>query len=139
MYVHNDKLDWFEHAQDEWTTAVFPAGFALNDPVCAYFQRTIVADKINTYQLGLIDSVTKTSEEYRITFSFEYCSLECLVAIDLRSLTVTMRNPCHPRPFKVFIGKLDWFEYAANEMFTLVVLSGVSDGSGGYHIATIRC
>lgn len=36
MYVFNGKLNWFEAASNECFTLVFPAGFALNDPVSAH-------------------------------------------------------------------------------------------------------
>ncbi|KAL1689438.1 hypothetical protein GGG16DRAFT_126442 [Schizophyllum commune] len=159
MYVYNGKLDWYDYAKNECITLVFPAGFALKDPVCAYWQWTADAkgvEKSNTYQLGAISSVTKTADEYRVAFSFEYYSFEVVVAPDLKSVTATMRNPagdtssaltlqaqlsdaCRVPTTEVFIGKLNWFSYAVNEMVTLVVPGGIADGAvvGLYYQWTI--
>ena len=40
MLIYNGKLNWYDYAIDETITIVFPAGLALNDPVCAYWQWT---------------------------------------------------------------------------------------------------
>jgi hypothetical protein len=44
MHVYIGKLNWFEYAQNECITVVFPAGFVLKGPVCAYWQWTVDAE-----------------------------------------------------------------------------------------------
>ena len=43
MFIYNGKFNWLDYASDETITVVFPAGFALNDPVSAYWQWTVDA------------------------------------------------------------------------------------------------
>ncbi len=38
MFIYNGKLNWLNYASNETIIIVFPAGFALNDPVSAYWQ-----------------------------------------------------------------------------------------------------
>ncbi len=38
MFIYNGKFNWFNYASNETITIVFPAGFALNDPVSGYWQ-----------------------------------------------------------------------------------------------------
>ena len=62
MYVYNGKLDWYDYAKNECITLVFPAGFALKDPVCAYWQWTADAkgvEKSNTYQVSCSNTLAE--------------------------------------------------------------------------------
>ena len=43
MFIYNGKFNWLEYASNETITVVFPTGFALNDPVSAYWQWTVDA------------------------------------------------------------------------------------------------
>ncbi|EIW52721.1 uncharacterized protein TRAVEDRAFT_135035 [Trametes versicolor FP-101664 SS1] len=151
MYVYNGKLDWLDYAKDECITIVFPAGFALKDPVCAYWQWTTDAEgneKRNTCQLGSITTVTKTADQYKITIFFDHSgySFDSVVAADFKSVTITMRNQsgdtssaitlqeqlsdaCRVPSTEVFTGKLNWFNYAVNDMITFVVPRGVAVGA----------
>jgi len=161
MYTYTGKLNWFEYASNECVTIVFPAGFALNDPVCAYWQWTMDAsgqEKSNTSQKGIINSVTKTSSEYHILFAFEYYSFDGIVAHDFSSLKVTMTNPqgeldasgavnlelrysdaVRVPSTVVYTGKLDWLEHAKGEMITLVIPAQVANNApvGLYHQWTV--
>ncbi|ROW13089.1 hypothetical protein VPNG_05919 [Cytospora leucostoma] len=147
MYVYVGKLNWYDYAKDECITVVFPAGFAVNDPVCAYWQWTVDAsgnEKINTVHLGLITSVTKTAREYRVRFPFDYYAFEGVVATGLEALSLTMSKPSGEKsnvslslkygdPVRVpttsvLTGKLHWFEYSENEMATLVIPGEVASG-----------
>ncbi|OJT09710.1 hypothetical protein TRAPUB_13815 [Trametes pubescens] len=67
MYVYNGKLDYSDYAKDECFTIVFPAGFALEDP------------------LGSITAVTKTEDEYKVTIPFDWYSFDGVIAADFRS------------------------------------------------------
>ena len=62
MYVYNGKLDWYDYAKNECITLVFPADFALKDPVCAYWQWTADAkgvEKSNTYQVSCSNTLAE--------------------------------------------------------------------------------
>ncbi|KAI0770495.1 hypothetical protein C8Q74DRAFT_1369652 [Fomes fomentarius] len=77
-------------------TLVFPAGFALKDPLCAYWQWTVDGsgkEKSNTRQLDVISTVTKTAEQYKISISFHYYAFDAVIPDDFKSVMVTMRNP----------------------------------------------
>ncbi|KAI5889809.1 uncharacterized protein SCHCODRAFT_02635681 [Schizophyllum commune H4-8] len=149
MYVYNGKLNWYEYAVDECFTVVFPAGFALKDPVCAYWQWTQNAAgdiKQNQQQFATIDSVTRTADEYAISFSFGYYSFAGTVAADLQLVTLRMRNPtgetsapatlqvqladeCRVPSATVYTTKLTYSSYAIDEMATLVMPRGLADGA----------
>ncbi|KAJ8122242.1 hypothetical protein ONZ43_g1515 [Nemania bipapillata] len=140
MYLYVGKLNWSPYADNECITMVFPAGFALKDPVCAYWQWTIdgagVRNK-NCTQEGLITSVSNTTKEYRVRIPFYSYAFEGTVSTDFSSLSLEMMNsagdkssvnlslnysngvrvPCA----SVFTGKLNWFESLKNEMATLTI------------------
>ncbi|KAI0677669.1 hypothetical protein C8Q78DRAFT_1066139 [Trametes maxima] len=149
MYVYNGKLGYYNYAKDECITVVFPAGFGLEDPVCAYWQWTEDAKgnrKANECQLGVINSVTKTARGYQFVFAFDYYFFEGGVSADLKTVLVTMREPrtyssspqitlqlqlsdvCCVPSTEVFTGKLNFLDYAVDEMITLVIPNGIANG-----------
>ncbi|EFX05793.1 tyrosinase [Grosmannia clavigera kw1407] len=150
MFLYVGKLNWnqdtHQKAEDECITLVFPVGFALNDPVSAYWQWTVDAfgvEKRNTFQLGKITSGTKTINQY-VHVPFEYFSFDAIVSADMKNLSLTMSNPAGaqqmvslslqyrdavPSPETlIFIGKLNWYHYSVNEMVTLVIPGNVANG-----------
>lgn len=146
MHIYVGKLTWGQFAVNECITIVFPAGFALKDPVCAYWQWTVTASGDRNHNAALksfISSVTKTNSEYRVRFDFGYYAFEGTVSTDFQSLSLTMLNPAgdraavslllqHGDPVRVpstsvFTGKLNWFEFSQNEMVTLVIPGDVAD------------
>nr|VWP02013.1 Glucose transporter rco-3 [Ganoderma boninense] len=161
MFIYNGKFDWLKYASNETFTIIFPAGFALNDPVSAYWQWTVDAQghkKADVSSSGVIQSTTTavTGDYRRIHFSFGYYSFEATVTTDYKTLTLTMRNPggsvskpfaltaMHINPTNipstvVYTGRLEWFSYAKEEMTTLVVPYGVAEGLffGLYHQWTV--
>ena len=38
MFIYNGKFNWGDQAVNETITVVFPASFAVNDPVSVFFQ-----------------------------------------------------------------------------------------------------
>ena len=45
MFIYNGKFNWLQpEATNETITIIFPAGFALNDPVSAYWQWSVDAE-----------------------------------------------------------------------------------------------
>ncbi|KAI0647978.1 hypothetical protein C8Q79DRAFT_542574 [Trametes meyenii] len=150
MYIFNGKFNWSEYAKNENITIVVPASFSLNDPICAYWQWTDDGEghkKANKSQAGVISSVADSVGVYRVGFTFEsYYHFDATFSDDFSSLTLTMSSPEGnlSDPFtlplqygdssgipstSVYIGKLNWLTYAHDEMVTLVVPSGVSDGA----------
>ncbi|PIL37640.1 hypothetical protein GSI_01334 [Ganoderma sinense ZZ0214-1] len=160
MFIYNGKFNWFQGAQNETITLVFPAGFALNDPVSAYWQWTndaIVNKKASVSSSGVINSHTVTADGYdRIHFSFGYYTFDVTLTADFKTLTMTIRsqattsgpfdlavthiNPANIRSTTVYTGSLEWFSYAKGEMTTLVVPYGVTEGAffGLYHQWTVN-
>ncbi|KAF8186599.1 hypothetical protein K438DRAFT_1835903 [Mycena galopus ATCC 62051] len=147
MYVYVGKLNWFECAQNECITVVFPAGFALMDPVCAYWQWTVDATgnaKSNCTQEAFITSVTNTADQYHLRFPFSYYAFEGSVSADFSSLFLRMSNPqgewqdvslsllrgdaARRARASAFTGKLHWFQHSLNEMVTLVIPGEVANG-----------
>lgn len=147
MYIYVGKLTWLSYAINDCITIVFPAGFALKDPVCAYWQWTVTANGIEKHNVALetfISSVTKTNSEYRLRFDFGHYAFEGTVSTGFKSLSLTMLNPSgntatvplllqHGDPVRVpstsvFTGKLNWFQYSQDEMVTLVIPGDVADG-----------
>jgi hypothetical protein len=116
MHVYTGKLNWFEYAQNECITVVFPAGFALKGPVCAYWQWTVDAEgnvKSNCtqvqyllawcgtiavihpsyFQEGSITIITNTTNQYYVHFAFSYYAFEGSISADFKSLSLKMLNP----------------------------------------------
>ncbi|KAI1791068.1 hypothetical protein LXA43DRAFT_451172 [Ganoderma leucocontextum] len=161
MFIYNGKFNWFNYASNETITIVFPAGFALNDPVSAYWQWTVDGKgnkKPSVANSGVVQSITKASDgSSRFLFSFGYYSFSATVTADFKTLTVEMRNPKGDAsgPFDlgvthinvtnipstvVYTGRLEWYSYAKDEMTTLVVPYGVAEGNffGLYHQWTVN-
>lgn len=147
MYIYVGKLNWLYYAYNECITIVFPAGFALKDPVCAYWQWTVSGsgeEKANNSQEAFIDSVTNTNSDYRVRFSFAYYTFEGTISADLNSLSLTMSDPLdHTGPVSlslqfgnsgrvpstsVFTGKLDYLSYSKNEMLTFIIPGEMAKG-----------
>lgn len=160
MFIYNGKFNWLNYASNETITVVFPAGFALNDPVSAYWQWSadaLVNKKASVASSGVVNSVTTTADGYsRIHFSFGYYTFDATVTADNKTLSVTMRNPkgdtsgpfdlaaMHINPTSipstvVYTGALEWYSYAKGELTTLVVPYGVAEGAffGLYHQWTV--
>nr|VWO96343.1 Glyoxaloxidase 1 [Ganoderma boninense] len=161
MFIYNGKFNWLDYASDETITVVFPSGFALNDPVSAYWQWSVdaqghkMADVSNS---GVIQSVTTAAggEYRRIHFSFGYYTFDAELTADHNTLFLTMRNasgnvagpidlaamhinPANVPSTTVYTGRLEWYSYAKGEMTTLVVPYGVTNGAffGLYHQWTV--
>lgn len=159
MFIYNGKFKWLQYADNENITVIVPASFALNDPICAYWQWTVDAngnEKANVTKSGTINTVTNT-DIYQVSFTLDsYYSFDAIVASDFSTLTATMRNPQGDRSDPITLtrqygdaarvpstavctGKLNWLEYAKNEMITLVIPAGVSNDApvGLYHQWTV--
>ncbi|KAM5542483.1 hypothetical protein V8D89_003942 [Ganoderma adspersum] len=146
MYVYNGKLDYDWYAKNECFTLVFPAGFALHDPVCVHWQWSIDVDgrdKVNMSRLGLVTMVSKTIDEYNLTAIIDYYTLEITLSPNRRSVTLVMASPskawsspatlalCYADNIQfpttvTYTGKLDYPKYATNEMITLILPAGTS-------------
>ncbi|KAL7276572.1 hypothetical protein RUND412_000414 [Rhizina undulata] len=148
MYIYYGKFDWFGYAKNELITIVFPGAFALNDPVCVYWQWTVdyeKKEKTNCVKQGVINSVSKVGNEYNIGFLQDgYYKFEARVGNDGNVLEVTMTRDKGDKDnrttFKVdldysdkskiptaliYTGKLNWHDYAKDEMITLVAPAGL--------------
>jgi hypothetical protein len=97
-------------------------------------------------QASTISDHKVEGDEVQVGFSFGNLSFDAIVASDFSTLKVTVRNqdgqtsdPAtltrqysdtnHTLSTIVLTGKLNWFQYAANEMITLVIPAGVSSGA----------
>ncbi|PIL37679.1 hypothetical protein GSI_01373 [Ganoderma sinense ZZ0214-1] len=152
MHIYNGKFSC-EFASNEAITVVFPAGFELHDPVSAYWQWTNDSKlglKAGVANSGHIHSITKTSNGYyRIHFSFGHysfdgtmagdCQTLCLIMVypsetglvesDPFTLTAMHTNTSNVRSGIVYTGNLEWAPNAAEEMVTIVVPYGVTEGA----------
>ncbi|KAI5897133.1 uncharacterized protein SCHCODRAFT_01124701 [Schizophyllum commune H4-8] len=143
MLVYNGKINWQQRADNECLTVVFPAGLALKDPVCAYWQWSDTA-KTNVHQYGTINVVRKIGTEYKITFALTDFLFDAEFTPDYKNMTLKMYTatdttttststllrwtslPNLVPSTKVYTGKLNWGDFATNEMMTLVVPNGIS-------------
>ncbi|KAL3953846.1 hypothetical protein ACCO45_011802 [Purpureocillium lilacinum] len=152
MYIYVGKLNWPYYAENELITVVFPAGFSLLDPVSAYWQWTVDAsgnEKQNNVLHGRIKTVTKAGGGagygFKVQFEGDYYAFDCTTdADDPKSLRVTVSSPDQSHAISslalkssdgsrvlttsVFTGKLNYFQYAVNEMVTLILPAGIEDG-----------
>lgn len=146
MYIYVGKLNWFGYAENECITIVFPAGFALKDPVCTRWQWTVDSNdnkKSNNTEGAFISSVTKTNSEYRLRIQFNYYAFEGTVSNNFKSLSLTMSNPqgetasfslllqlgdaVRVPSVSVFTGKINWYQHIENEMVTLIIVGDVDE------------
>lgn len=97
-------------------------------------------------QSGIIKSIADNTQEYRISFSLGYFSFDVVVGSDCETQWVTMKNPQGDQSgmnrlakqyedavripsVTVYTGKLNWFQSASNEMITLVMPTGITNGA----------
>ena len=162
MYIFNGKLNWFASASNECFTLVFPAGFALNDPVSAFWQWSVdpccgkenvnsslvmvlqhsfscsvLTDPLLVKQCGIITGVCKTGGLCRLTVPLDLYTFEVTIAADGRSATLSNQqdtpttlalcySDCIREPTAaIYTGKLNYGQYAKDEMITLVVPAGI--------------
>lgn len=150
MYIYNGKMNWFNYAVNENFTIVMPSGFAVNAPICTFWQWTVDAkgkEKANTVTTGHINSAYHLGGEHKIGFFLDqYYTFEAQILDNGNKLVVTMSNNkgiasapmTLTRSFandslssaaQIYAGKLDWFQYAVNEMITVVLPSGIYSGA----------
>jgi hypothetical protein len=115
MFIYSGKINYQSYAQNECATVVFPAGFALNDPVSAHWQWSTEPDtstaKTNalmvifivfptpdecsscvSIQSGIITSVCQPSgSSLTVKISFAAYTFDCVIEPDLR-LTIKMAS-----------------------------------------------
>ncbi|KAI3616770.1 hypothetical protein WG66_004144 [Moniliophthora roreri] len=142
MYIYNSKLNWFQYAVNEDITIVFPAGFALNDPVSAYWQWSVDASGVekansahSTLSLRLPINIKLTSHSATTASKSSSRTLTATMLNTKRDrsdpITLTQRyaDPARVPSTVVYTGKLEWSKYAKNEMVTLIIPAGVSNGA----------
>jgi RES domain-containing protein len=148
MYAYFGKLDWFKYAVNEAFTIVFPGDFIVGAPVYGYWQWT-KDDKgeCNADRTGqsIITSVKAGAKGLIVGFDFSnYYHYEAEIANDAGSIEVTMSNPkgdtSNPMKLEqsyrsnfrenmtIYTGKMSWFDYAKDEMVTIIVPNGFGHG-----------
>lgn len=153
MFIFTGKLTWSVYALNESITFVVPGELAAGQPIWSFWQWTVNAsgvEKANYVQFGKIDSVgAPASDGSRpIAFSLPYYSFDGSVGTNNATLDVVLRDPqnshnsSQPMSLPLFysdaskdqtalayVGKLNWYSYAQNEMATLVLPHGFGVGA----------
>jgi len=148
MYIYQGKLDHYYadmwYAKNETITLVVPRGFYKDEDVCAYWQWSIDGNGVpkshNCIQ-GRIDGLVETEQGYEIKmFSEHFYTFVGTVFADGKTMKLTMQHlqkneksspilmeQCyHPSDDEkkhcyVYTGTLNFFDYAVNELITVVV------------------
>jgi hypothetical protein len=152
MYVFRGKFTWGSFAVNDALTIIFPGAFGHGEPVYAYWQWTKIttgATRVNVCAEGTINSVTTVKDEYMFGFFYERIhKFDAVLAADAKQITVTMSNRSNQRSSPttlqlsysepsilplaakclVYTGKLNWLNYAADDMITVVVPNSLDWG-----------
>lgn len=148
MYVYRGKLNWDGYAVNEALTIILPSNIDLGELVCVYWQWTTDdagAQKKNESVVATINRVTRTDDEKSIRFfqDRDY-RFDAVLGPDMETLDVTMSNNVGDNSstilqlgysdntsipmYHVYVGKLNWYWYAVDEMITVAVLSTFDKG-----------
>ncbi|KAF1995007.1 hypothetical protein P154DRAFT_526649 [Amniculicola lignicola CBS 123094] len=156
MFVFRGKMNWFSYAKDEIFIIVLPCGIArLEDPIHLYWQWTSLDNgdtKVNVCSRSFIGSFTDTAIDDQDHFSCvhdDYYTFNVTSKDSYGQLVVTMCNPEgdssemvlnraysqednaispleKPR-LRIYVGKLNWYEYAVNELFIIMLPTGLCE------------
>lgn len=148
MYVYLGKLDWKPYGQDETFVITLPNGPArAGDPAYLFFQWTKDArgvEKANWFINLIVDKVSKTAsgDDVFTLKNSHYYSWEITAQKVYGELKVTMSNPNKEKStmtlkrvwksetevpkgsLRIWTGKINWPNYATNEMATFIVPEG---------------
>ncbi|CAG8487775.1 374_t:CDS:1 [Gigaspora rosea] len=138
-------MNWYEYAQNEEFTVTFLYGASPNDPINLYWQWTKDAAgeiKGNVLYQTTITSVTQTGIPGEVKFN---CTDNNYYKFDITSkqyggqLSIFMRNTAgdtssemilqkyYPSQPQIYVGKLNWYDFAVNELFVVVFPSGIGE------------
>jgi len=145
MSIYRGKMNWYEYADNEEFTVILPCGERLNDPINLYWQWTKNSSgepKVNVLSQTTITTVTQTGIPGEVKFS---CVCNNYYTFDITSkqygaqLSILMRNPkgdtssemilqkFYPSQPRTYAGKLNWYDYAVNELFIVVLPAGLGE------------
>ncbi|KAK1728326.1 uncharacterized protein BDZ83DRAFT_648886 [Colletotrichum acutatum] len=148
MYVYLGKLDWKPYGQDETFVITLPNGPArAGDPAYLFSQWTKDArgaQKANWFLNLVVDKVSKTAsgDDVFTLKNSHYYSWEITTQKVYGELKVTMSNPNKEKStmtfnriwksesqtpsgsLRIWTGKINWPNYATNEMATFIVPEG---------------
>ena len=150
MYVYRGKFSWFNYASNEGISFIFPHGVGLNEPAFAVWEWTVDSNgvsKATSTRSGKVAAVDSSGGITVFRNPDQYYYFTGSLSSDLSSLTLTMKNPAgdtsspftlsvhykDPAPL-VYVGKLNWFNYAVNETITVVV-----PPPGNFNTGDIAC
>lgn len=151
MLIYRGKLDWYQYAVNEAFTIIFPTKLELGEPAYAAWQWTLDGSgtaKVNCFSIGTVDTLTVTAAERKLGFHHDrYYRFDATFSEDMKGMTVMMSNekgdkaektanltlhydaslndPTVPR---LYLGKMNWYEYAENEMFLVVAPGSMDNG-----------
>ena len=154
MFIFTGKFNYSPYALNESITFVVPGELAAGKPIWSFWQWTVNyagIEKANYVQYGTITSIdAPTSDGTRaISFKLPYYTFRGTVGPNNSTFDVVLRNPqdttnlsqpmslplfysdasTDETPAVAYVGKLNWFTYAENEMVTLVLPQGFGVGA----------
>lgn len=149
MRIYRGKLNWDNQAINEALTIILPSNIDIGELVCAYWQWTTDPKKPESL-LGTINRVTTTANnEKNIRFFHgQPYRFDAVLGPDAETLDITMSNTSGDNTsttvhlsysdsspasedsslYHVYVGTLNWYWYAVDEMVTVVVLSSFKQG-----------
>ena len=150
MFIFTGKFDWLQYSSNDTMTIVAPGVLDTDQPIWGFWQWTVDAkgvSKPNVVQIGKATSVGKPAADgsRTIEFAFSYYSFKGTIGANAADLKINMYNPsgatsgpwtlplfysdsAQAVATRVYTGKLEWFQYAQDEMATLIL---PSDGLHG--------
>ncbi|KAM0542736.1 hypothetical protein ACHAPJ_012669 [Fusarium lateritium] len=151
MFVYEGRLDWKPYGDNETFVIILPDGpVRVGDTAYLFSQWTKDAQgtrKANWFQKSAIEKITKTgSTDDTFVVRGSYYSWDITTSEVYSKLKVTMSNPTGYKtymdfkriwqsqgeqstgPARIWTGKINWSQYASDEMAIFIVPEGFGQG-----------
>ncbi|CAM1511899.1 Fc.00g094120.m01.CDS01 [Cosmosporella sp. VM-42] len=151
MFIYSGKLKWQGYGEDETFVIILPNGpVRVGDSAYLFFQWTVDAKgvkKPNWFQNLIVSKASKTqSGDDTFVLAHHYYSWEITTQQVYGKLNVTMSNPTNFKSTmtldriwqsrgeqstgtaRIWTGKINWVQFASNEMAIFIVPEGFGDG-----------
>ncbi|CDH19322.1 hypothetical protein XBKQ1_2070001 [Xenorhabdus bovienii str. kraussei Quebec] len=149
MYIFRGKIDWFQYANNEAFTLIFPNDIAFNEPAIAIWQWSWLDDgsvKVPTNREGIIDGLVRVDSKLHINITCDYYKFDAVLSDDKQSILLTMKTGDgtsssqttlslsysleeYGSECDIYSGKLSWSGYAENQTITVVAPKKLSAGA----------
>ncbi|KAF4946975.1 hypothetical protein FSARC_14069 [Fusarium sarcochroum] len=152
MYIYEGRLDWKGYGDNETFIIILPSGPVRAGDTAYFFSQWTKGPntgikKENWFKKAVVQKVSKTVDRDDTFVAEEaYYSWDITTSEDYNKLNVTMLSPRHPKAYmnfkriwqsqdeqctgstRIWSGKINWAQYASNEMAIFIVPEGFGQG-----------